>query len=105
VVEILNSITVPSFLSVSEEVRHIFFAFVILSAGEGPKTLCPCHFELSKAAPSVRREIFAAGNGRNVVKSGEECTPTYFFVVLKNDVGVNAACAARFLGFVSLRSK
>jgi hypothetical protein len=27
----------------------------------------------------------------------------YFFVALKNDVGVNAAYAARFLGCVTLR--
>jgi hypothetical protein len=45
----------------------------------------------------VRGEIFAAGNGTNVVKSGEECTPTYFFVALKNDVEVKATNVARFL--------
>jgi hypothetical protein len=42
----------------------------------------------------VRGEIFAAGNGRNVVKS---VLPRTSSLTLKNDVGVNAAYAARFL--------
>jgi hypothetical protein len=58
----------------------------------------PCHFDQSvsgveKSLPAGQRQ-----------GSGEECTPTYFFVALKNDVGVNAAKAARFLVVPKARS-
>jgi hypothetical protein len=66
--------------------------------------LPPCHFVVPKARSALTelakavqpRNLCPQGNGRNVVKSVLPRTPS---LTLEDDVGVNAACAARFLGY------
>jgi hypothetical protein len=70
---LLVSLCTPVFV-VSHSVSSLRHS-VILSISEGSKTLLPCHFVEPKALALLKRkrngEIFAAGNGREAVKSAQ----------------------------------